>query len=168
MAEKIRKMSEHYLTISILSIFKGQTATIESMEWPLLGIIKTVFEGYTIDKFKALGESTLIDYFCIDNELQYNTRHYEQFPPTVKFDYIVDNKIPIYQAGLANYHSLYESGELQKEEEKAAAIQDNEKKNKAQRRGMKELTSAPITKKEKEEIQKKIQETLSSDFYYDT
>jgi hypothetical protein len=166
MMEKIKKMSEQYLTVSMLAVFKGHITAIEQMDWPLLNIIKTVYSDYTIEKYKLLEESTLIDYFSIDNEIQYNTRDYEQFPPTVKFDYIREHKIPIDQMGLKNYHEIIESGKIQQDEKEIYDIQEKERESKGERR------DSPINKKEilsndeKAELKKEIQN--SSDFYYDT
>jgi hypothetical protein len=165
--EKIRKMAHQYLTMGIMRVLKKQVCDPEKLEWPLQNIIKTLFTKYTVENFSCSEKITLIDYFSIDNAMEYNTRQYENFPPTVKFDYIIKHKIPIDQVGLQHYNT-YVKKEKQKDLEMIKEIQENEIKSKPLRRGTPtlDLRDKKTAKKEAEKVKKILSE--SSNFYYDS
>ena len=67
------------------------------------------FSAWTVDKFKSDPENpiTLVDYYSDKNELRYNVREYDKFPPNIKFDYVKKHKLDLDDYRLDNYE-LYE------------------------------------------------------------
>ena len=122
-----------------------------------------MFGEYTIEKYEKLSESTLIDYFSIDNEMKYNIREYDKFPPNIKLEYVVEHKIPVEQIGLRNYHKKIKTEKI--EEEKVYELQESEKASKSARRGKPEVSE--MDKSEKNKLSEELKETSDS-FYYDT
>jgi hypothetical protein len=157
---KIIKISTQYLTTGMISVFKSST---EKVNWPMLSIIQNLFGEYTIEKYEKLSESTLIDYFSIDNEMKYNIREYDKFPPNIKLEYVVEHKIPVEQIGLRNYHKKIKTEKI--EEEKVYELQESEKASKSARRGKPEVSE--MDKSEKNKLSEELKETSDS-FYYDT
>lgn len=159
---KINKLALSYLTLGMLRVFKKQPAINDN--WPMHDIITQCFGDYTTDKVTDTN-ITLVDYFSIDNSLKYDTRDYEKFPPTVKFDYIIKHKIPEHQIGLSHYHEWIESGKLVTEDAKVADVQSAERADKAKRRGS--PVAEPVSATEVKKLETKLQ-SISPEFYYET
>jgi hypothetical protein len=164
MTEKIRKLAEQYITVGMLKIFKADPAiSEESSVWPVHDIITKHFSDYTIDKFPHKNNATLVDYFSIDNPLEYSSREYDRYPPIVKLDYIIKHKIPIDKIGIANFYK-HQKKEI-KEKKAIDEMQEREKASKSIRRGT-SLISTHVSKAEQKEIQQEI--AMSAEFYFDT
>lgn len=159
----IQQSAFHYLTVVMLQIFARQTS-VEKIGWPLAHIITDHFAQYTIDKFVPLGKITIIDYYSSSNTMRYNIRDYDNFPPNVKLDYVVEHKIPIEQIGLANYHDYQEYIRVRNEDERVAEIQEAERATKSERRGSPELSKTAPSKEKIKDFKKEL-ETIN-DFYY--
>jgi hypothetical protein len=166
---KIQKMALNYLTLIMSKVLKHQTTKLEEIGWPVLEIITKNFDKWTAKNFKPPSELTVVDYFSTANKIQYDIRNYENFPPTVKFDYIIKHKIPTEQIGLQNYREYESYVKEQDEESRVEAIQKAEQESKAERRGSPVLALETGKKPDKEEIQEfKKEANAISSFYYDT
>jgi hypothetical protein len=63
------------------------------------------FSIWSIDKFTTTLENpiTLVDYYSATNSIKYNIRNYDNFPPTIKFDYVKKHDIHVDDARIDGY-----------------------------------------------------------------
>jgi hypothetical protein len=160
---KVNDMSYRFMTTHFDALFNKKFTVPEN---PAGMIINECFKEFLVDNFKPIPgqEITLTDYFSIENTIQYNGRNYDDFPPTIKFDYILKNKIPIEQEGLANYQEYEAYVKKESIAQKIENISDKIKSEKAERRGLDE-----ILEKAAIEDPPKIDEIATTiEYYYDT
>lgn len=103
---------------------------------------------------------TLVDYWSDQNELRYNIRHYDSFPPTVKFDYVLANGIDTDKWRIAAYYESEAYKEVHDPDTVVEEIAEAERKRKEERRG------TPAANHETVEINKKLAPYLSDDDVY--
>lgn len=137
--EKINNMAYNYLTINFNHLFNRKLDK-DKLPNPNLLIIKECFKFAKLETFEPPiynGEKfiSLVDFFSSDNELKYDSRHYDKFPETIKFDYVIKNKIPAEEMGLKNYQEYQEYLKKEPVEEKLEKIQEDIIEEKAERRG---------------------------------
>lgn len=130
--------------------------------------IDEFFKEYRVDNFvnDPANPITLIDYFSDQNPFKYNIRHYDNFPPTIKFDYILKHKVPTDQIRMASYLAskkyLDKHDPAKEVQEIASAMNDS----RVERRG------TPTTTNNKEDVAQanklKLQIASSDDIYYAT
>lgn len=147
--EKINSISYDYLTSNFISIFNKKN--IDHVENINLIIIKECFKSNHIKNFEpplhnGVKKITLADYFTNANNIKYNTRNYDDFPETVKFDYIIEHKIPVEQMGIENYENYKKYNEYEPVTIKLNNIKETIIKNKPERRGLNELYKNDIAK----------------------
>jgi|GEM_PF-6499815 len=166
--EKINKISYNYMTVGFNHLFERKLEIVEKMENVNLLIIQSCFEQFKVENYhpplhEGVKTISLVDYFSSENPLKYNTRNYDDFPETIKFDYIIKNKIPVDEAGLKNYHEYQKYLKKEKVEKKIEKIQKEIIGDKNQRRGNPEILEAKKDIKEFENESETIQQ-----FYYET
>lgn len=152
---KIKKMSEQYLTMGMESLFKGSFASIDDIQWPMLDMITRLFADYKLENLPDQ-EFTLVDYYCIDNTIRYQTVGHDHLPPNLQPETIAKFKVAENIKGMGNY-KRYLKHKVQQEKNVVLA-QDTEKNNKAARRGsMVDYNAEHIKSSES-----------FNEFYYDT
>jgi hypothetical protein len=132
-------MALHTLTVDMQKAFRRD---IKDYENPNLHVLKTCFKDYAIAVFdqKAARRDNpdmpvaVIDVWQARNDLRYNTRAYEKFPPNVKFDYVEEHNIPIDQGGLQNFHK-FQKYLASNPEKRIQELADSVRDAKAERRG---------------------------------
>lgn len=105
--QHVHDMALHVLTIDVQKAFRRE---IVEYDLPNLRILRECFSAFTLDKFdqKAARRDdpntrvNIIDVYQTRNPLKYDIRKYNNFPPVVSFDYIVDHNIPLDLSGLKN------------------------------------------------------------------
>lgn len=106
--QHVNDIALNILTIDVQKAFRRE---IKEYELPNLRILKECFSAYTIGKFDQKASRrddpnhpiSIIDVYQIRNTIKYDIRKYDNFPPMVKFDYILNNKIPVNQIALENF-----------------------------------------------------------------
>jgi hypothetical protein len=152
---KIKKMSEQYLTVGMEQLFKGTFADLDQIQWPMLDMISRLFDDYKIEKLPDQS-FTLVDYFCIDNTIRYSTTEYDKLPPNLLPESIAKYKVTENIKGMGNYKRYLKHKFRQ--EKNINLVQDTEKNNKSARRG------SPVDYGEEH-----VKSSASfNEFYYDT
>lgn len=154
--QHVHDMALHVLTVDVQKAFRRE---IKEYDLPNLRILRECFRAFTVDKFdqKAARRDdadkpiAIVDIFQARNELKYDIRKYDKFPPMVKFDYIVDNNIPIDRSGLKNFekHLKYLKTDP---EEKVRELAQELKDERPIRRGTPEPPKKANSKAPKKEI----------------
>lgn len=85
--EKIRSMAYNYMTSNFIQLFnkkfdKDKLENINAI------IIKELFSSFIIESYNGSSDIILTDYYCVDNELKYDGNVFENFPPTLRYDYV--------------------------------------------------------------------------------
>jgi hypothetical protein len=153
--DKIVEMALKFLTLEMQRAFRREIREPKDIEWPNRTIIRECFRDGLMKHFDEKASRrddpekpiTIIDLFTARNELKYNIREYEKFPPAVKFDYMKKHGIPQDKTGMKNFekHQQY----LKKEpiEKKIEKISEEVRAEKEERRGV-DKKSVKSAKKE--------------------
>jgi hypothetical protein len=181
--QNVHDKALHILTIDVQKAFRHE---IKEYDLPNLRILQECFSEFTVDKFDQKNARrndpdkpvSIIDIFQIRNGLTYDIRKYDKFPPTVKFDYIVDNNIPIDRSGLKNFEKhlkylktnpiekVYELAEELKAERPIRRGTPESPKQSKSSKSSKEPKSAKTPKEPKKEVHleegDKVSDLLSS------
>jgi hypothetical protein len=165
--QSIHDESYEIFTSGVRRLISGERVELSRVEFPNLSIISKFFSGFLASNLKLSPENKekffVSDYYSTQNELKFSVKNYDDFPPTVKFDYIRENNLPIDVIGRALWKEHEEYEERVDPEEEVEAIKERAEKKKIERRGLK-------TKPEKSD--KLIIEAepgfSSDDTYYDT
>ncbi len=171
--KKLQNQALGYLTTQMQKVLAAPTkADYEQIPHPNLSILEECFAEFVIPKAGVLKqEGTLVDYHRLENELTYNVREYEKFPPTVKLDYVKEHKVPGELEAVVRfrtYEDYLKSGSI---EEKIEEVVDSVRETLVERRGMpEELAEAESKKPTKDEVKKQEQALASSanDYYYES
>jgi hypothetical protein len=162
--EKIRDAAHTMITNGLFQIFKKQTPDAKN---PNLILLEKFFTPYQVENYTPPPEGiSLVDYFSSQNTLQYNTREYDKFPPTVQFDYIKKHKIPTEEAGLRNYEAYQRYIKEKSIEDRIAEVQEEIAGAKQLRRGSPISADKP-SKKEIDDFKSALA-TIDSELYFDT
>jgi hypothetical protein len=175
--EEMRDIAYETLTGDMFKVFARRADEIRESDfaWPNLRIIQTCFNHALVGAYDPMGqppiigtvreivEPQLIDYYSVDNPLQYNTREYENFPPISKLDYIIEHKLPLFTIGVENWEEHLKYLEREDMEEKSEKIRAEAKEEKKLRRG----TDTKPSKKDLERLKTEPGFT-SEEIYYDT
>ena len=108
---------------------------------PNLLIIDECFQDHEMHKYTPPlhnGEKfvTLTDFFSSENPLTYGTKRYDDFPPTIQFDYIIEHEVPNEQQGLYNYQEFMDYVEAHPPDQEVRKVQQEIIDSKAERRGL--------------------------------
>lgn len=135
MLKRIQSQATVFLTVHMQKVFQAPSkADAEQMPRPNLAILEDVFSEFVITEETSLKGITLIDYHCAANEIKYNVREYEKFPPTVKLDYVKQHKVPGEMEAVERFRS-YEDYLKEPIDEKVETVVQEVKDSKAERRG---------------------------------
>lgn len=165
--DKIVNMALSFLTVEMQRAFRREIREPRDIEWPNRTIINECFRDALIEHFEEKAARrddpekpiAIVDLFTYRNELKYNIREYDKFPPNVKFDYILEHKIPIDKSGMKNWEEYQKYLKQEPIEDKIAQISEDVKAEKMERRG---VVTKPDTKKEIEEAK---EEADSAELY---
>jgi hypothetical protein len=96
LVERLRQHSLAYLTVRMQQLAQNPIPKkgAEIHEHPVLQILTECFGEHVLSATDHVGEVALLDYQCSENPLTYSTQSYEQFPPTVKLDYVRKHRVP--------------------------------------------------------------------------
>lgn len=95
---ELNKSSEYYLTIVFNKLITERNfEEVQSMEWPMLSIIKEIFAPDKAEHF-ADNYNDIVDVYNFDNPLNYSLTCSKRYPPWLKdasemIDYLPNNKI---------------------------------------------------------------------------
>lgn len=93
---KVNGIAFQYLTTQMKKLFERNLKSEDEFEYPNRVIINECFQHCLVENYKPNDKDiTLTDVFCYRNDVKYNMRNYDQFNPMIKYDYVIDNKIPI-------------------------------------------------------------------------
>lgn len=171
--KKLQNQALGYLTTQMQKVLSAPTkAEAEQIPHPNLTILEECFSADVVVKGggKAL-EGTLVDYHRLENELTYNVREYEKFPPTVKLDYVKEHKVPGEMEAVVHfrtYEAYLKTGSI---EEKIDEVVDAMRETLVERRGLPEDLVGTEPKKPSKEAVKKQEQALTSsanDYYYES
>lgn len=130
--------------------------------------IPKFFANFLVERFKPDPNNpiTLVDYYSDANELRYNIREYDKFPPTIKFDYVKKHDIHEDDLRIQGYDAHMEY--LSKHDPKAevSEIAEAMQESRTERRG----TPTIKTKKESAALAEKLKLQIASsdDIYFST
>lgn len=143
LVKKVNAMALNFLTIEIQRAFRREVKTPEQLGYPNLKILRECFKEFRIELFNQKAGRrndpnkgiTIVDVFQAHNPLRYNIREYEKFPPQVKFDYLIRNKITVNDAGLKNYEQYREYVAKEHPMQKLETMAEELKQERDERRG---------------------------------
>lgn len=168
--KQLQNQALGFLTTQMQKILAAPTkADYEQIPHPNLSILEECFKGFTNQGLEKGG--TLVDYHRLENELVYNVREYEKFPPTVKLDYVKEHKVPGEMEAVVHYRTYEAYLKTGSIEEKVDEVVDSIRDTLIERRGMPGELAGPEPKKPtKDEIKKQEQAIASSanDYYYES
>lgn len=81
LANKIAKLSEHFLTTTMLKLLANPDLTIEA---PVFQILKECFTDYIIDPLVEKKDMNIVDLWLYDKPMRYSLEEYERWPPILK------------------------------------------------------------------------------------
>lgn len=166
MLKRIQAQATVFLTVHMQKVFQNSKVDADQLPRPNLAILEEVFSEFVISG-TIHKDSTLIDYHCATNELKYNVREYEKFPPTVKLDYVKQHKVPGEMEAVERFRS-YEDYLKEPVDEKVEAVVQEIKDSKGERRGWpEELRSATndTSQKAKKEQAAAILASANTNYY---
>jgi len=138
-------------------------------------LMREFFDHAKLDKFEPPiyeGEHfiNLVDYFNSSNPLTYKIDDYDKFPAALKFDYILENKIPTSEMGYKNYQENLQYIKKHDPEAAICKVQEEMINSKLERRGAPEelVRAAAPGKKEIEKFKKEEELITASEYYYST
>lgn len=175
--DEIRDIAQETLTGDMFKVFARRADELRESDfaYPNLRIIQSCFKHALVGAYDPMAqppiigtvreivEPQLIDYYSVDNPLQYNTREYDNFPPISKLDYIIEHKLPLFTLGVEKWEEHLEYLEHEDMEEKTEKIRAEAKEEKKLRRG----TDTKPSKKDLERLKNEPGFT-SEEIYYDT
>ena len=128
--------------------------------------LEKFFQEFRIEKFSQDQPINLVDVFRDSNEMKYNIREYDKFPPTVSLDYVVKNKIPIDKIRIDRHAIIKQHEKKNPPEESLQKIAIQVIESKPDRRGTPELK--PDQKQDSKKIADKIKMQIESqdDLYF--
>jgi hypothetical protein len=136
-------------------IFKDFAISPDVIPRPNLEVLKIFFEQNRAENYKPedTGEIHIIDFFSDQNEIKYNTREYDNFPPTIKFDKVLEMGLSMDDARKTHYDEYVKYTENESIQEKIDKISQEVRDEKSERRGQtdtKEEKSKSINIKKEE------------------
>lgn len=170
MVKQIHSLATGFLTVHMQKILQAPTnVDAKQIPHPNLTIIKEVFSEFRMREGNMFPkDATLIDYYRAENEIKYNVREYANFPPTVKLDYIKQHNVPGEMDAVKRFQ-LYEEYLKDPVEEKIAAVVDEVKASKPERRGWpEELRGDPVDPRKAKKAQAAVRTTIPAESYYES
>jgi hypothetical protein len=164
----IKDAAYDFFTSNMMEVMNNPKRISFDIPSPNKSFIPKYFSNFLVERFTPDPKNpiTLADYYSDANELRYNTREYENFPPTIKFDYVKKHDIHDDDLRIKGYdaHNLYLANHNPKEEVQSIAQSMTE--SRSERRG----TPAEKIKKESAELadKLKLQIASSDDIYFST
>ena len=167
--DKIVGMALRFLNLEMQRAFRREIREPRDIEWPNRTIIRECFRDGRLEHFDEMAARrddpekpvAIVDLFTARNELLYNIREYDKFPPDVKFDYVLKHKIPVDQTGMKNFQAYQKYLKKEPVKEKIEKISEEVRAEKDERRG---IETKPDPKKEVEEAK---EEAESAELYSD-
>ena len=140
---KVQGEALTYLTVEMQRAINRQIKSVDDFEWPNLKILQDCFKHGLLSNFDQRAgrrddvdaEISIIDVFQRRNDMNYNIREYEKFPPGVKLDYVQKNNIPTNEWGLKNYAAVSKRNAKNPPDEAVKAITKEVKDSRDDRRG---------------------------------
>lgn len=130
--------------------------------------IPKYFANFLVERLKPDPNNpiTLVDYYSDANELRYNTRDYDKFPPTIKFDYVKKHDIHEDDLRIQGYDAHMEYLAKHDPKEEVSEIASDMQESRAERRG----TPAIKIKQESSALAEKLKLQIASsdDIYFST
>lgn len=176
---KIHEIAFEQLTTSMFKVITRKIISVDDLEWPNAIIIRECYKyarvgtynplenpigtGTDVDTGTGTDAITLIDYFNIDNELKYNTRNYEDFPPMCKLDEAIKRELSVADVLAQKWKEHQEYLKDETLEDKTEKIKEHEVQESKERRGV----QTEVTKKDIERA-KHDPAFSSEEFYYET
>lgn len=109
--KKLVDSSSNIITSKLNKIINERNSgeEINDFEWPILTIIKEVFEDSHINKFKSTEYSSIIDIYNFNNTVENTLQVYKKFPEEIKSNKIQNVIIPGITKDLYEKRKLYEA-----------------------------------------------------------
>lgn len=81
----LNKSAEYYLTHVLLKLIQEQNYDeVINMEWPILTIIKDIFQDNEAANFTDTNYDSIIDVYNYNHDIKYSLSAFKYFPPTLK------------------------------------------------------------------------------------
>lgn len=174
--KKLQNMALGFLTTQMQKVLSAPTKShYEQIPHPNLSILEECFADFVLssDKNRKSLQGTLVDYHRLENELVYNVREYEKFPPTVKLDYVKAHKVPGEIEAVKRYRTYEDYLKSGPIEDKVEQVVASVKNTLIERRGMPEGLAhddAAHRNPTKDELRKQAEALAASNniYYYES
>lgn len=154
MISLVKKINKIALSFIQDKMFQATEERLFTLEYPNLTILKECFSEFTLankSDVYSKKDIRIVDIFTYTNELKYNIREYDKFPPTAKWDYILKHNI---EKDMGSYfewkdYLKYEKNELRDIDMISKRLQKKiQKKDKPKKEGKPPKKSNKTDKKE--------------------